>query len=343
MTATTFSPEAEKAIDVIKKLLNLAAKAGTPEEAASAAAKAQELLLKHNLDAATVDGAKPEDGKRETAKVEGGFYNHSRRLWESVAGLNFCMYWTQSYMVEGIKQRHVDGPYSPTVRWKGLVQRKRHALIGRIVNTRSTIAMAEYLEQAIERLLGERLRNTSGHHFSNWAMSFRKGCVATVIEKLDERRRELVDEEELRMKAAERAAQDAASKGHSTSTTMTIAKLASSEYDANVDFYVGEIGYSARKRAERMADRAAAAKRRADEEAAYTAWAAANPEEARAQAEADRRREARNEAKRKGPRWSAGDRDNTDWGAFRAGREAARTISIEPQMGGAGGQAKLGR
>ena len=61
------TPAGIKAIDLIQKLLNLAAKAGTPEEAASANAKAQELLTKHNLYAALVERESGGSGRREDA------------------------------------------------------------------------------------------------------------------------------------------------------------------------------------------------------------------------------------------------------------------------------------
>ncbi|MGO8918326.1 MAG: DUF2786 domain-containing protein [Stellaceae bacterium] len=65
--AQALTPAEIKALDIIQKLLNLAAKAGTPEEAASANAKAQELLAKHKLDAALVERASGGSGQREDA------------------------------------------------------------------------------------------------------------------------------------------------------------------------------------------------------------------------------------------------------------------------------------
>lgn len=50
----------DKIIDRIQKLLALAANNNSPEEAASAASKAQELMLRHNLDMATVEVADEE-------------------------------------------------------------------------------------------------------------------------------------------------------------------------------------------------------------------------------------------------------------------------------------------
>jgi hypothetical protein len=344
-TDQEFSPETLKAMDKIQKLLNLAAKAGTPEEAAAAMGKAQELLALHNLSEATVTKAKPEDGKREQAQVAGGFYAHQRDLWRAVAELNFCLYWTQTYREEGWKQRHKDPSdrYSPTERFWGLVQRKRHALIGRVVNVRLTITMAQYLEQAVERIAVARFDRGKLHHFSNWAQSFRKGATVTLIDKLEEKRQMMLNAEEKRR-------MDAAAAGHSTATALTLATYAQSEDDANEDFRMGEVGYSARRRQELHEWRQQRAAERAAEEEAYTRWAAEHPEEAAAQAAAERRedekrekRQAYNASRRTGRAWRGGaDRDNTDWGAYRAGREAAEEIGIDPQMD-TGKRAAIGR
>jgi uncharacterized protein DUF2786 len=53
-----------KAIILIQKLLNLAAKAGTAEEAASANAKVRELLTKHKLDDALAERERDIIGRR---------------------------------------------------------------------------------------------------------------------------------------------------------------------------------------------------------------------------------------------------------------------------------------
>jgi hypothetical protein len=213
MSAAGQLPE-DEVLERIKKLLNLAAKNPNENEAASAAAKAQELLARYNLDAATVENsAAVKDGKREEAKVDGGFYSYQRELWDSVAKLNFCLYWTQDYRVFTRSKRVGTGRDRYTT--EGHVNKKRHRLVGRIVNTRATIALAQYLEEAIERVtlerLGERVNlgyvysgSANAVRFSNWAVSFRKGCAARIIEQVDDRR------EQMRLKEAERARRDAA-------------------------------------------------------------------------------------------------------------------------------------
>lgn len=127
--------EQQDIIPKIEKLLNLAAKAGTPEEAASATAKAQELLAKYNLDSAVLETNSGDKGKREQSKVDGGTYSYQRGLWRAVAALNFCFYWSQKYRTpDKVRQNvYVHGKYAG----KKYVQvmRRRHAIVGRTVNT----------------------------------------------------------------------------------------------------------------------------------------------------------------------------------------------------------------
>lgn len=333
------SPEAIKAIDQIQKLLNLAAKAGTPEEGAAAAAKAQELLAKYNLSAETVEDARSQDGRREAAKVDGGAYAFQRKLWRGVAELNFCIYWTQRYATTG--ERVIRG-YDDNGIYKVIGRktvndrmRARHAVVGRLVNVRTTIAMATYLQVCVERLTVERIRADESTMQSRWAFSFREGVAMTVVEKLEERRAVVLDEEE----KAERDAARAAAAGASSSTALTVAAFTRTEKEANLDFIHGE-GYSAR----RAAQRAKQAKHQAEEEEAYAKWAAANPEEVRRQRDEERKREERNAKRRKGRWWGGEGEDKTDWGAYRAGREAGASIGIDQQAEhGAAGARRIGR
>jgi hypothetical protein len=304
-------------LEQIQKLLNLASRNTSVAEAASAAAKAQELLEKWNLDVSAVENHASADGRREDAKVRGGFYKWQRDLWYSVAHLHFCMYWTQEYWSpeQATHKRTYDGK----------VQRgaycKRHRLVGRVVNVQATQHLAKYLEGAIENLVNERTRGLRSEAFSNWAVSFRKGAAMNLMERIEERRQQRVDE-------AAKKARELAEKGGSSATALTIADVQDLETAANQDFLYGE-GWTAKRAAERAA--AAEARRLAQEE--YTRWAEANPEEAAAK-EAERRAEHEKVMKKYRGRGGLGPRDNTDYGAFRAGSEAARNISLDPQLGG---------
>lgn len=332
---TALSDETRAAIDKIQKLLNLAAKNPNEAEAAAATAKASELLERYNLDAATVENNSTQDGRREELKVDGGFYAFQRELWAAIAELNFCLHWIQQYRAEAT--RYVDErgslsmkPGEGRVRQKVSVIKNRHRLIGRVINTRTTVIMAQYLSTAIERILEERLKgNNDETKQSNWAQSFRKGCTRRVVEKVQERRNKLLVEEHRKKQAAERA-------GVSTGTSLTLSTYVDQETDANNDFIHGE-GWSARK----AAQRAEWAAERAQEAAAYTAWAKANPEEARKKEE-ERQAELEKDRRRSRYRGGSSPRDNTNYSAFYSGYDAGSKISIDPQVDrGAGATRRL--
>lgn len=309
----------------LQGLLNLAAKNSSPEEAASAAAKAQELLARYNLDAHTVENATAvKDGRREKALVDGGAYQHQRDLWRAVAQLNFCLYWTQSYEVWD-KRRIMRDPYDGRRHLSpGWVVRKRHMLVGKIVNTRATQALAGYLAQAVERNLMERLHGDANEknlqRFSSWAASYRKGATRRVIEKVEAKRSELL---QAQLKAQQAAKARAERAGVSTATTLTVADVVMAEYNENVDFVYGE-GTSAAWAAER----AEAARKRREEREAQTRWAAEHPEEAAAKA-AKQREKVRKER----VYTSARDHEKNP-GAYWDGYDAADAIGLDQQVGG---------
>lgn len=291
-------------LERIKKLLNLASKNSSEGEAASAAAKAQELLAAWNLDVATVDSAAGGDGKREEAKVKGGFYRWQRRLWYYVAEINFCLHWT------GEK-------YSPRTYRRNGVKRtanyvKVNHLVGRRVNVAATQHMAQYLEQAIERLLNERTGGLdNSQRLGNWAVSYRTGVSERIIEKLVDRRNIILREEDKNRCAS----QDVADRNEiSTSTSITLRALSDRERDANFDHIYGE-GWSARCAAE-------AAEAHAKREA-YVKWAAEHPEEAAAEAKKQRK------VRRSGAK---APRNNLDGSAYWSGYEEGEAISLDEQV-----------
>lgn len=304
----------EKVLQQIQKLLNLANKNTNPHEAAQAAAKAQALLEEWNLDVAALENVADPSGRREDEKVKGGFYKWQRELWRSVSDLHFCL-----YFITEIWDPNKSTPNTRYYQTKGAYV-KRHRLVGRTVNVCATMHLAMYLEQAIEAQVNERTRGARSQAFSNWAVSFRTGAAASLIERLEERRQERVEQ------ATERAATAAAAAGASTSTALTLEDVAKREEDANNDFLYGE-GWSAKQ----AAQRAAYAEENRQRREAYTQWAAENPEEAQAQ-EAERRMEHAKWLHRHRSRGGGTARDNLDYGAYRTGVQAGRNISIDPQI-----------
>lgn len=319
---TNIQQQQEPNEDILRKtqkLLDLAAKAGTPAEAAAATAKANEFMEQYNLTAAMLERREGKDGKRKQDEVRGGQYLWQRELWKNVAWLNFCLHWTQEYIT--VRERTERATHYPRVYYKGQqLIRKRHAIVGRIVNVEATKAMATYLEQAITRLLRERLTDSAGNFnhkdfTGRFGLSFKEGAADVIIGKLQDRRRKVLAAEMRRKKAAGSKA--------STGTDLSLTVYIDEETDANMDFIHGA-GYSANKAKAEMER----AQRRKEEQEAYTQWAKDHPEEAKAQAA-----EAAKRARRRGG-WSAPREREKDWSAYRMGEEAGESISLDKQAEG---------
>lgn len=320
-SAREFTPEEQRAVEQIEKLLRLAAKNKNEHEAAAATAQAQRLLAAYNLDIATVEEATGKSTKRVDEKLAGGLYKFQRALWQAVAELNFCLYWNQYEYVSNKRTR--TSPYTGE-KYKVGGWIFRHRLVGRHVNVISTQNMAQYLEQTIERLTRERVGDGT-QYFTKWAIAYREGMADRIQEKIYERRHALLAEEKQRKFEEEQRARAANSEGVSTGTALTIADVVKREYEANCDFLYGE-GWSAKCTQQRV-ERAQA---QAEAEAAYTQWAKNHPEEA-AQQEEQRRKEARKRPWNYGmrtERWNG--RDNSS--AYYSGYEDGARVSIDPQV-----------
>lgn len=147
-TGTPGTPP-DSIIRKIQKLLALgtATRNNSEEEAAAAMAKAQELLAAYNLDLAIVEQAAltPEaqaraaaSEKREKTEIDkGALYQWQRDLWKAVAEANFCWYWRVRKQEEYPSRKYKD----------------RHVVLGRESNVLATQLMAEYLIEAMDRLL----------------------------------------------------------------------------------------------------------------------------------------------------------------------------------------------
>ena len=325
------SEDQRKVLVTIQKLLNLAAKNTNPEEAASAAAKAQDLLLTYNLSSDMLD-QDIEGGTRGKEQLRGGSREYERNLWGWVAELNFCFHWVGQRGVKMPKKALKPGEYGYGSEWakgEGFEYRTQyswhHFLIGRKANVAATIAMARYLQDRVDTLAMEFVYGDEKMRYSQRAMSFREGAVAVIVDKLVDRRRENLRQEKLAEAEARQRAEEAAAKGVSMETALTIATVTQNERDLNEDFMRGkDPGTTARERAAR-----AAAARAAEQE--YTRWAAAHPEEAAAQEKA-RREEAEKNAKRQ-RRAPLGRTKDYDPQAYYAGRAAGQDIGIDPQAG----------
>jgi len=303
----------------VEKLLRLAGRTSHPEEAASAASKAAELLAAYNLSAAQVSADEDRSVVREERSVRGGTYAYQRELWDAVADLNFCLHWV---VPTEVLARHGRGGQRDYWRYEF-----HHVVVGRQVNTRVAIHMGTYLEGAIERLVAERYP-TNSQRRSREAFAFREGAADEIVLRVRERRREAAA-------AEQRRAAEAARAGVVTTQALTVSSYAQQERDANLDAVFGE-GWSARRRAERE-ERARAAR---EAEAEYAAWAAANPEEARRDAERAECEHRRRRAQRgrRSARPSA--REQRQWTAqYAQGRDAGATVGLDPQTDHGAGSA----
>lgn len=310
-----------KILTQVQKLLSVQGR--TPEETAAYAQKAQDLMLAWNLSEDRL-GEGGEDGRRAEEKFRGGFYEYERDLWERVADLNFCLYW--SHWVTVPRERVDERVRNYRTRHAREFRRERqHRIVGRVVNITATRNMMSYLLDATERLCREWLgasQNTGLR--SRRAVSFREGVASDLASRLWDRRQAQLTEERRAAERARREAEAAGMAGASSSTAITISSVRKSERDANMDLLYGE-GWSARRAADIA--KAAAAERAARE--AYTRWAAANPEEAAREAEKERQAERRRSYR---PTRERAEKER-DWGAFSAGSEAGASISLDPQVG----------
>jgi hypothetical protein len=333
-TGSPFDEQQQKIISTVEKLMRLAARNPSAEEAAAATAKAQELLTAYNLDASLLSPDEDKSAVREKMKLKGGMYEYQRELYGAVARLNFCLYWT-IVRKEWVVRNKLN-------KWTGVLEPRdvhsktfQHVVVGRLVNTRSTRMMAEYIRQAIERLVNERYANNQ--RWMAEAVAYREGISDVVVERLNAKRYDMEREEAIKRKEAAKRS------GVSTANALTIAGFSEAEKAANDDFLHGE-GYTA-KRAAREAEWA---RQRKEAEALYTAWAAANPEEARKEAE-ERRKQARKHVYRGGGQGSRGGMTGRerrqDSSEYWSGRKVGESLSIDQQVSDrpASAPARIGR
>lgn len=316
-----FDAETKASLGKIAKLLQLAAKNPNQHEAAAATAKAQALLASLNLDMAAVETATGAETKRADHLIKGGRHIWQRDLWESVAELNFCFYWSQEKFIPDEAGRYRQFINGQSVR--GRYQRQ-HRLVGRIINIQTTKMMAEYLEQTIDRLTRKRCAEGVISLRSEWAFTYRRGLCDEVILAIYEKRKEQLSEETRRNREAAEADIRSTKGSVSTATELTLTSFVKSEMDANADFV-----YGAGTSAKWAAQRAAQAKAEAEAEAEYVRWATKYPEKAKALEEKRRRQEEARRQRESRRRLGKG-----GIGAYWMGRDAGKNISLDPQAEG---------
>ena len=161
-----------KVVDVIQKLLRLRDGTNSPAEAESAAAKAQELLFKYNLDMAEVDAT---DTQEERLIGQEFFETGERKnestwiriLYNTVARYNFCK-------TVYFSRERIDNPYGVKI-----------AVIGRKGNVEVVHYTVEWLIPNIRRMADESFKvYTGSEKRGRFKRGFLVGCVEGVGNKL---------------------------------------------------------------------------------------------------------------------------------------------------------------
>jgi hypothetical protein len=268
-----FDAKTEAVIEKVRKLLALAKGNDNEHQAEAAANKARELLEAYNLDLAHIHKESGNGGyaPRDKRNLNGGLYAWQRDLWNMTAQLNFCKYWF-------IKGNRAGSKYE-------------HELLGSKVNVLSTTLMAQYLQDTVERLAREWMRdNRPGLSiFTKEAIAYREGVASRLVSRMWALRQERIKEQNAK-RDAERA--DNAKRGVFTENAVVLSDVISSEDDLNNDHLWGwPPGTSARKRKEReekqrILDMEAAEMLRKQNE-----WDAAHPDEAAARRAKEKREE----------------------------------------------------
>lgn len=297
-------------IEKVKKLLAIAAddSAVNEHQAASAAAKAQELLEAYNLDMAQIDDNRTSD--RQDKKRKGGLYKWQRSLWDSVAKLNFCMYWSEKGNYKGAKYEH--------------------RVLGRQENVIGAEILADYLQQTIERIAQDTARERELNVFCKPMIAFREGMAERLCERLLALRREKLAAEK------EQQAKDQAQQANGdTTNALVLATLIADEESLNYDHLYGfEPGTTARRRQKAqegykrsMADRE---QWKLDNPVAY----AAEREASRKADEAYWKKEERNARRRKGyrPRAESAEDRRRGMAEFGEGYSAGGDVSLNQQL-----------
>lgn len=313
-----FDAKTEAVSEKVRKLLALANGNDNEHQAEAAANKARELLEAHNLDMAHIskdsgNGYAP----RDKQVLRGGLYSWQRDLWNMTATLNFCKYWY-------IRGNRVGSQYE-------------HELLGSKVNVIATRLMAQYLQDTVERLAREWMRdNRPGLSiFTKEAIAYREGITSRLVMRMWNLRNERLKEDADRIKA-ERA--NNAAHGVFTENALVLADVISTEEDLNTDHVYGwPPGTAARKRKEReakaeQADREAAELLKQQEE-----YDAAHPEEAarrkaKEKAESDARWKAyANKTYRS--RKATPEEERRRMASFGQGYDKGGEISLDKQVG----------
>lgn len=328
----------QNVIDRILKLVALSneGSGATEAEAANAANRATEMLQRYGLSIAEIEaagGKTPEGGQREKQVVQrGAMYKWQKSLMESIAEANFCFY-------RIVEERGDDGR-----------MKKRHQLIGRVVNVKATQILYDYLLQTMKRLVREAGHAPGTHNEKDYHW-WLEGCATRLGERIETQARE-AKEESARKEREKKAASSHPSAAPTTGTALVLADVYSNEEELNTDFECGlEPGTTTRRRLaweEKTRQRQAAYDKLiaegVDEDVAYyVAHMGYTMERAKETVEHSRKQleaaaskpQRKSRARGRTYTWTKADQrehDKRNSASYRAGSSAGGSIGLDPQV-----------
>lgn len=314
----TFDAATEAVIEKVRKLLALAKNNDNEHQAEAAANKARELLEAYNLDLAHINKDKHAFTPRDKQTLNGGLYSWQRDLWHMTAQLNFCKYWFIRGTRAGTKYEH--------------------ELLGSKVNVISTTIMAQYLQDAVERLARDWVKeNRPGSSiFIKEAIAYREGMTNRLVARMWQIRADRVKAEEAKVKAER---ENNAAHGIFTENALVISDVINTEDDLNNDHVMGwPMGTSAQNRRD-LEVRMEAARKAADEALrVQNEWDEAHPEEAAARKAKEKAEEDARWEKYKAKHSKARDRKMTpeeerrQLGSYHQGYDDGEHVSLDKQI-----------
>lgn len=236
--------EMDRVIAKIQKLLlRTKGDAGTSEAEAQTAMKlAQDLLSKYNLDMAAVEAAQGPGGsvvERVKEEVKGRTrFKWQRELAKYVAEANFC------YRLLQYEEKYIDckDQYGdPSFRRH---KTYRHVFVGRKGNVISAQLLFSYLTETIEANVP---LTDASKRFSRSAISWREGCADRLCERLAQRRNDLIQEHDVKVKTEAEATRAEALRKHAEEQARQKKQLSPNE-EAEVDAAISGIAEGAHDR-----------------------------------------------------------------------------------------------
>ena len=333
------SEPSQKILDRVAKMLDLMNNPAASEgEIANANELIQRTCQEYNLTLSQVEAARGPTGgpveKREKKLTDfRAMYEYQTTIMRSLAESNFCLW--------HIKKVFEPHPKAPAMWYRGEYlngrMSKHHQLVGREVNVMITSQTYQYLLDALRRACGDAgydPRTTDGKRFL-------EGAASRISERLDERRRQRIAEQD-----AAKAAR--APVGNGSGKELVLSDVYGSESDLNNDalngFAPGTTAAERRawheKQERQDAERARLIAEGVNCDEAWYRSRGYGEERAKEMVLADAKLNARARGGRgtRSTGWTNADREyarKVNSTSYNAGRDAGASIGLDQQMGAA--------